>query len=67
MGRTAPHLLHLFTRISGKFRPISVGRDPFLELSVPAIRALDKLEDISGEFGELPAKDARKGRRSPPT
>jgi hypothetical protein len=30
-GRIAPHLLHLNARISGKFRPISVGRLPFME------------------------------------
>ena len=42
----SPHLLHPNTRISGKFHSVSVGRHPFEGASVPAIRALDKLEDI---------------------
>ena len=41
-----PHLLHLFTRISGKFHTKSVYPRFSEEFSVPAIRALDKLEDI---------------------
>jgi chromosome partitioning protein len=39
-------LLHSDARVSGKFHPISVGRRSLQEFSVPAIRALDKLEDI---------------------